>query len=437
MQWKKFFYAIVLTSPLTAAAQGPRLNTDGKRLAMLESSERAESNNNKVNAQKAHLDSVMAAKALPFTMNGNGKVISPTPGSEVRSKTGIADKDRKAAEAPVTAAVKPAVKEDARVVAALRPTERVYEVNDKFKAVPLAGETDYYGNMNGYMVNYVKNYMGHFSQRLATINGRAGAGCFSTIDRVLKQYSIPKELKYLAVIESALLQNARSPVGAVGYWQFMEPTARLMGLTVNGRRDERKDLTKSTHAAAKYLSYLYDQLDDWLLVVAAYNSGPRPVVNAMKRTGKDDFWSIKSYLPKETQNHVLAFVATATIMERLNHFLLPGMPDNFDWASLNSNRNDVVAKDKKFAHPLLSKFSEEEVKKMAMVRIKSPLDLELVAATLSIDRRMLGKWNYDYFDFLDTYKAGNTYNFRIPKEKLDAFIEKKDYLERASANMQL
>ncbi len=305
----------------------------------------------------------------------------------------------------------------------MRPAERVYEVNDKFKSVPLAGETDYYGNMNSYMINYVKNYMGNFSQRLLTVNSRSS--CFSTIDRVLKQHSIPKELKYLAVIESALIQNARSPVGAVGYWQFMEPTARLMGLTVNGRKDERKDLTKSTHAAAKYLSYLYDQLDDWLLVVAAYNSGPRPVVNAMKRTGKDDFWSIKSYLPKETQNHVLAFVATATIMERLNHFLSPGLPVNFDWASLNSSRGDGVAKDKKFAHPLLSKFSEEEVKKMAMVRIKSPLDLELVAATLSIDRRMLGKWNYDYFDFLDTYKTGNTYNFRIPKEKLDAFIEKK------------
>ncbi len=436
MQWKKFFYAIVLTSPLAVHAQGPRINSDGKRLAMLESSQRAESNNNKVNAQKAHLDSMMAAKALPFTMNGNGKVISGTPASESKSRNNNTADNRKTQELPAAvASVRPIAKEEPRLAAAQRPAERVYEANDKFKAVPLAGETDYYGNMNGYMVNYVKNYMGHFSQRLLSINGRSE--CFTTIDRVLKQYSIPKELKYLAVIESALLQNARSPVGAVGYWQFMESTARLMGLTVNGRRDERKDLTKSTQAAAKYLSYLYDQLDDWLLVVAAYNSGPRPVVNAMKRTGKDDFWSIKSYLPKETQNHVLAFVATATIMERLNHFLLPGMPANFDWALLNSNRGEAAAKDKKFAHPLLSKFSEEEVKKMAMVRIKSPLDLELVAATLSIDRRMLGKWNYDYFDFLDTYKAGNTYNFRIPKEKLDAFIEKKDYLERASANMQL
>ncbi len=118
------------------------------------------------------------------------------------------------------------------------------------------------------------------------------------IDQVLKSHSIPKELKYLAVIESALNKNARSPVGAVGYWQFMESTAKLMGLKVSGRRDERTDLPKSTHAAAKYLSYLYDQLDDWLLVVAAYNSGPRPVINAMKRTGKDDFGPLNLYLPQ-------------------------------------------------------------------------------------------------------------------------------------------
>ncbi len=110
MQWKKIFYAIVLTSPLTAVAQGPRLNTDGKRLAMLESSERAESNNNKVNAQKAHLDSAMAAKVLPFTMNGNGKVISPTvmaSGSEFKPKNSTAADTRKARGAPMAGAAKP------------------------------------------------------------------------------------------------------------------------------------------------------------------------------------------------------------------------------------------------------------------------------------------------------------------------------------------
>src|SRR5690606_11816518 len=116
----------------------------------------------------------------------------------------------------------------------------------------------------------------------------------------------------------------------------MAPTARDMGLVVNRRRDDRRDLRKSTHAAAKYLSYLYGELDDWLLVVAAYNSGPRPVLNGISRTGKKDFWAIKQYLPKETQNHVLAFVATVIIMERLNAYIEPGLPSNFDWSSLNN-----------------------------------------------------------------------------------------------------
>jgi hypothetical protein len=129
-------------------------------------------------------------------------------------------------------------------------------------------------------------------------------------------------------------------------------------------------------------------------------------------------------------------VATATIMERLNHFLLPGVPVNFDWGSLNVTKSDLQ-KQKKPANPLLSKFSEEEIKQMAIVRIKNPIDLEVVSSVLSIDRRQLGKWNYDYFEYLETYKKGEVYNFRLPKDKLDAFIEKKDIIERASTHMRL
>jgi membrane-bound lytic murein transglycosylase D len=431
MQWKSFFCAVLIVSPLGLMAQGPKITSDGKRLAMRESSEGSSLRNTNVSLQDS-----MTLKAMPFAMSSIDKTINVNS-NETKPKAKSAIK--KETNNSNTLTENPALKSKAASadLAIAKPMDRVMEQNDRFKAVPLAGETDYYGNMNSFMIDYVKKYMNNFGNRLITVNGRNST--FEVIDRVLKSHLIPKELKYLAVIESALNKNARSPVGAVGYWQFMAPTAKLMGLTVNGRRDDRTDLSKSTHAAAKYLSYLYDQLDDWLLVVAAYNSGPRPVINAIKRTGKSDFWAIKSYLPKETQNHVLAFVATATIMERLNHFLLPGLPSNFDWNSLNISYSGSVAaaKEKKAAHPLLSRFSEEEVKKMAIVRIKSPLDLELVCSALNIDRRQLGRWNYDYFDFLDTYKAGNTYNFRIPKDKLDAFIEKKDYLEKLSTNMQL
>src|SRR5690606_16415031 len=172
-------------------------------------------------------------------------------------------------------------------------------------------------------------------------------------------------------------------------------------------------------------------LDDWLLVIAAYNSGPRPVLNGIKRTGKRDFWAIKKYLPRETQNHVLAFVATATIMERLNDYIEPGLPSNFDWSSLNNSKGAVTAS-KSFEHPLLSKFSEEEVRKMALVRIDKPLKLELVAQALNVEHKLLGRWNYDYYEYLDTYQTGKTYSFRIPKEKLDRFLELKSSLERSS-----
>lgn len=310
---------------------------------------------------------------------------------------------------------------------------RVIVANDRFKPVPLAGELDYFGKNNKYMINYVKNYLATRNKTLRVVNGRS-EGIFPVMDKILKQHDIPGELKYLAVIESALNKNALSPVGARGYWQFMAPTARMMGLTVSGRRDDRTDLTRSTHAAAKYLSYLYDQLDDWLLVVAAYNSGPRPVINAIRRTGKSDYWEIKKYLPAETQNHVLAFVATATIMERMDHFLDGGVPSNFDWNTLNMEPG-AIKENRKFSHPLLSKFSEEEVKTMAIVRIDKPLDLELLCNELKADRRQIGRWNYDYYDYMDTYKSGNTYNLRIPKDKLDKFIERKSYIEMNSRNM--
>ena len=415
MQWKVFFCSILIVSPAVLLAQGPRVNysTDGKKVAM-----NAESSAGTTN-KSAFFDST-APKAMPFGMDGSDKVIKISNAQESKKDNSVS--------------LKSATPANAAFALTPRSNNKVASDQDRFKQVPLAGETDYFGSMNNYMLDYVKTYMTHFGHSLNTVSGR-GNTTFGTMERILQSHDIPKELKYLAVIESALNKNAKSPVGAVGYWQFMAPTARLMGLTVSGRRDDRTDLVKSTHAAAKYLSYLYDQLDDWLLVIAAYNSGPRPVIRAMARTGQDDFWSIKKYLPKETQNHVLAFVATATIMERLNNFLLPGLPTDFDWSSLNVSAASI-AKVKKPTNPLLSKFTEAEVKQMAIVRIKTPLDLEVVSNVLNIDRRQLGRWNYDYFDYLADYKKGNLYNFRIPKDKLDLFLEKLSFMERSSENMQ-
>src|SRR5690349_22501712 len=95
-----------------------------------------------------------------------------------------------------------------------------------------------------------------------------GQAYLNMIGNIFTQHGLPTELKYLAIIESRLNSRAVSQVGAVGPWQFMAGTARDYGLVVNARRDERKDYFKSTHAAARYLTYLYNEFGDWLLVLA-------------------------------------------------------------------------------------------------------------------------------------------------------------------------
>ena len=125
----------------------------------------------------------------------------------------------------------------------------------------------------------------------------------------------PGELKYLAVIESKLKTSAVSWAGAVGPWQFMPQTARLMGLRVNRKIDERKDFEKSTYAASKYLKQLYDEFGDWLLVIAAYNGGPGNVYSAIRKSGSENFWILQRYLPNETRNHVKKYIATHYILE--------------------------------------------------------------------------------------------------------------------------
>jgi membrane-bound lytic murein transglycosylase D len=296
----------------------------------------------------------------------------------------------------------------------------------KVSPVPLAGQKDYFGSMNDYVIHYTKQYMAKHNRTLHTVRGR-GDKRFSLIDNVLKKHNIPKELKYLAVIESALNSNAVSNVGAVGPWQFMSSTARLMGLTVNAKRDDRKDWYKSTTAAAKYLNYLYGELNDWLLVVAAYNSGPTPVQRAIARTGSTNFWDIRKYLPKETQGHVLAFIATASIFEKLGSFIGGTIPSDFEFS-----KRELAEAKKPDPKP---QFTPEELKAMAIVRINEPVNLDLLSQDLKIDIRLLEKWNSDYDLFeMDAYPK-EFYSLRIPKEKLDNFIDRKEFLMKRSKVM--
>lgn len=293
--------------------------------------------------------------------------------------------------------------------------------------VPLAGQKSYFGGMNDYMMEFVKTYISSHNKTLSVVDGRAKTK-FPMMDNVLKKNNLPNQLKYLAVIESALNNKATSPVGAVGPWQFMEETARLMGLTVNGKRDDRTDWFKSTTAAARYLNYLYAEMQDWLLVIASYNCGPTPVKRAIEKTGSRNFWDIKPYLPRETQGHVMAFVATASIFENMKKFIGSGkIPDDY---IMHAEMMPAKGETKKVKPKIV--FTEAEIKNMVIITLKEPLSLEVLEQELQVDRKMLAKWNPDYELFVMDLYPDPEYKFRFPKDKFDRFVETRLALVKKS-----
>lgn len=137
---------------------------------------------------------------------------------------------------------------------------------------------------------------------------------FPLFEERLDRYNMPLELKYLAVVESALNPNAQSHAGAHGLWQFIYSTAKLNDLEITSYYDERHDPIASTEAACKYLTQLYSIFGDWNLALAAYNSGPGNVNKAIRYSGgKRDYWSIRPFLPRETRSYVPAFIAVSYV----------------------------------------------------------------------------------------------------------------------------
>jgi len=171
--------------------------------------------------------------------------------------------------------------------------------------------------LNNQASSYVQQFLRKNAEDLQVVNKRS-ATCFRIIEPILEKYGLPLELKYLAVIESQLKASAVSRVGAKGPWQLMPGTARDLGLRVSKKTDERTHYYKSTVAAAKYLRDLYAEYGDWLLVIAAYNSGPVPVNKAIKRSGSHNFWKLQNFLPAETRGHVKRFIGTHCYFQNEN-----------------------------------------------------------------------------------------------------------------------
>ncbi len=170
---------------------------------------------------------------------------------------------------------------------------------------------------------------------------------FPMIEEQLDKYGIPLEIKYLAVVESALNPAAGSNKGAKGLWQFMYGTGKVYGLKVTSLTDDRYDPYKETVAACKHLSDLYDIYGDWSLVLAAYNSGAGNVNRAIRYAGgTKNYWAIWPFLPRETRGYVPAFIAVNYIMHYYpEHNLQPMHPGVFFYDIDTVTVDDVLAFD--------------------------------------------------------------------------------------------
>ena len=192
---------------------------------------------------------------------------------------------------------------------------------DRLRRLPNVVEMPY----NDVVQDYINQYTGRLRRSVSFMLGVQNF-YVPIFEEALEAEGVPLELKYLPVVESAFDPMATSHVGAAGLWQFMVPTAKHYGLTVNSLVDERRDPIKSSRAAAKYLKDLYNSFGDWTLAIAAYNCGRNNVLKAIKRAGgARDYWEIYPYLPRETRGYVPAFIAANYVMNYYCDHKIPPM----------------------------------------------------------------------------------------------------------------
>lgn len=190
----------------------------------------------------------------------------------------------------------------------------------KSRLEALDQKTPFHITYNSALEQIVRNYLKNRRPQLQRLMGLSHY-YFPMFEEVFVQYGLPLEMKYLAIVESALVPTATSRVGARGLWQFMFQTGKMFDLKVNSYVDERCSPLKSTIAAAQYLNQLYDILEDWDLALAAYNSGPGNVSKAIRRSGgRKNYWNIRSFLPRETAGYLPAFYATMFIFEYADQY---------------------------------------------------------------------------------------------------------------------
>jgi len=210
---------------------------------------------------------------------------------------------------------------------------------------------------------------------------------------ILKEKDVPEEIVFLPLIESGFNPYAYSPARAAGYWQFIASTAKRYGLEINWWKDERRDPVKSTVAAANYLKYLHEMFGSWNLAMAAYNAGEGKILKALNRTKTDDYWALLNtrHIRRETKDYVPKFIAAS---------LIANSPQKFGFEDLEY-------------HPPLN---------YDKVTIKSPLDLEVIAACAETTEEIIRELNSELRRWC-TPPDVTEYVLRVPEGKKDIFIE--------------
>lgn len=269
-----------------------------------------------------------------------------------------------------------------------------YGFKNLFSGMGYNSALPYNAQINPNAEPFIQDYVRKHARYLGEMR-QWGLPYFNLIEQVFSQYGLPRELKYVAVIESNLSTGATSIKGAAGPWQFMPQTARQYGMVVSAYRDERRDYAISTHAASRLLLDLYRQYRDWLLVMAAYNGGPGRVDAAIRRSGSRDFWKLQYHLPEESRTYVKRFIATHYIMEGAG-----SIPPPKDAAAAGTS-------------------GKGEMRDVEVLDLTGKYNSLVIAKNLSMDIADFNGLNPGF----DAAMSGTgTYALRLPPEKMRIFI---------------
>jgi membrane-bound lytic murein transglycosylase D len=280
--------------------------------------------------------------------------------------------------------------------------------NQLFIATSIGGSNGV--RLNPKALNFVQDYVKENWDELQEVR-TTGQARFNLIEKILTEYGLPRELKYLAVIESDLKPSAVSRVGAKGPWQLMPQTARDLGLKVNNDVDERKNYVKSTRAAASYLRDLYNELGDWLLVIAAYNTGTSNVYHAIHRSGSRNFWELENYLPLESRIHVKKFIATQYTFEGQGSVTTLTRDEAIE--QISGSAMYVFHRD----------LSVEELRNSRTVAVSGKYYSSIIAKYTLLDPSTFNRYNPDFDKIMAS--ANDSYDLKLPADKMDLFVANK------------